>query len=231
MKEPWHRTRPGLFAEVRADVEAFCSTLHVFVDNEVVRIRGTYPVRHESEELDRYHIEIEFPPDYPDRLPIVRETAGRIPWEADRHNSNGVACVLLPEERWWSFPPNKPFLEYLTVPLHNYFLSQSLIEAGGTWPFSEHRHGLDGVIDFYKEQFGTQDTMTAILLLKLVASGRFKGHWPCPCSSGKILRHCHWPGLLVVANRMPRWAAQNSLDNILPYLAFLIGANGICDST
>lgn len=216
MKQPWHRATPALFAQLRADVEAFCSTLHTSVDNDdVVRIRGTFPVRHGNEELDRYGVEIELPLEYPDRLPIVRETAGRIPWEADRHNSNGIVCVLLPEDRWWSFPPEKPFLEYLTVPLHNYFLGQSLVEAGGTWPFSEHRHGLDGIIDFYKERFGTEDAKAAVLLLKLVAAGRFRGHWECPCGSGKKLRRCHWRGLVDVTNRMPRWAAQKSLDDIL----------------
>lgn len=215
MKEPWHRARPALLAQLRADVKAFCSTLHVFVDNDVVLIHGTFPVRHGAEELDRYRIEIEFPREYPDGLPIVRETGGRIPWVADRHNTNGIACVLLPEDRWWSFPPDKPFLDYLTVPLHNYLLGQSLVEAGGTWPFSEHRHGLDGVIDFYKDRFSTDDAKVAVLLLKLVATGRFKGHWPCPCGSGKKLRRCHWPGLLGVANRMPRWAARKSLDDIL----------------
>jgi hypothetical protein len=214
MRESWHRVRPALFAQLCVDVEAFCSTLHVFVAKEAVRIHGTFPVRYETEELDRYQIEIEFPTDYPDQLPIVRETAGRIPWEPDRHNSNGIACVLLPEDRWWSFPPDKPFSYYLTVPLHNYFLGQSLVEAGEIWPFSEHRHGFEGVIDFYKEHFGTDNPKTVLLLLKLVASGRFKGHWQCPCYSGKLLRHCHWQGLLDVANRMPRWAAQKSLDDI-----------------
>jgi hypothetical protein len=215
MKEPWHSARPSLLAELRADVKAFCSTLHVFVEYNIVCVRGTFPVRHETEDLDSYRIEIELPSDHPHRLPIVRETGGRIPWAADRHvNTNGTACVLLPEDRWWSFPPGRPFLDYLTVPLHNYFLGQSVVEAGGTWPFSEHRHGVNGIIDFYKERFHAGDAKVAVLLLKLVATGRFKGHWQCPCASGKKLRHCHWRGLLNVANRMPRSAAQKSLDDI-----------------
>src|SRR5437879_1350610 len=141
MKGSWHRERPTLFDEVRTDVGRFCTTLHVFVADETVRVRGTFPVRHGVEVLDEYRIEIELPPDYPDKLPIVREIGGRIPWEADRHiSTDGSACVLLPEDRWWVFPPNKPFFDYLTVPLHNYFLAQSVVEGGGAWPFRAHEH-------------------------------------------------------------------------------------------
>lgn len=43
------------------------------------------------------------------------------------------------------------------VPLHNYFLGQSIVEACGAWPFGEHRHGLNGVIDFYEERVRTDD--------------------------------------------------------------------------
>ncbi len=214
MKRPWHRQRPALVKEVQEDIEGFCSTLHVFVEDDVVRIRGTFPVRHEGEELDRYAIVVEFPENYPDELPILREVAGRIPWTANRHvYTNGTACVLLPEERWWSFPPDKSFLGYLKGPLHNYFLGQSIVAAGGNWPFGEHGHGLNGVIDFYADQFGTKDAKTIVQLLQLVAEGRFKGHWLCPCGSGDKIRNCH-PEAIAVARKMPPWAARRSLDRI-----------------
>jgi hypothetical protein len=119
MKQPWHRRCPALLEQVRADVEAFCSTLHVFIEGEIVGVRGTFPVLHEDDVLDRYTIEIRFPLDYPDQLPTVREVGGRIPWRADNHvfPATGVCCVLLPEDRWWSFPVGRPFLEYLRGPL------------------------------------------------------------------------------------------------------------------
>ena len=216
MKAPWHHVRPELLDQLRADVEAFCPTLHTFVEDATVVVRGTFPVRHEGEDLDRYSIEIELPADYPERLPIVREVGGRIPWDADRHvYISGTACVLLPEDRWWTFPPDRPFSEYLAVPLHNYFLGQSVVEAGGVWPFSEHRHGLNGVLDFYKARFDTDDHKAVIKLLQLVARGGFKGHWPCPCGGGRRLRDCHWRGVLDVSRQMPRWAAQQSLDGML----------------
>jgi hypothetical protein len=216
VKRPWHRRRPALLAQVQSDVEAFCSTLHVFVEGEVVRVRGTFPVLHEGEVLARYAIEIEFPADYPDRLPIAREVGGRIPRTGKHHvfPATAACCVLLPEDRWWSFPPGRPFSEYLSGPLHNYFLGQSVVAAGGTWPFGEHAHGAKGVIAFYEEKFGTNDPKVVVRSLRALAAGKVRGHWPCPCESGKIIRQCH-PGIIEAAKRVPPWAAQESLDGLI----------------
>lgn len=215
MKLPWHRAKPHLLAQVRTDVEGFCPTLHVFVEDDVVRIRGTFPVRHAGEDLDAYRLEIDFPADYPEELPVVREKGGRIPWTADRHvYTNGNACVLLPEDCWWSFPPGRPFGEYLRGPLHNYFLGQSVFEQTGQWPFGEHHHGWFGAAEFYQDKFGTQDATVVVEGLKLIAEGKVRGHWPCPCGSSKTIRACH-PGIIEVAKKMPAAAAQKSLDSLM----------------
>ena len=141
----------------------------------------------------------------------MREVGGRIPWIADRHCSNGVACILLPEDRWWSFQPSRPFAEYLRGPLHNYLLGQTVFDQTGKWPFGEHAHGWAGVAGFYQEKFGTEDADVVIGGLKLIAGGKVRGHWPCPCKSEKVIRDCH-PGIIEAAKKMPPWAARKSLD-------------------
>jgi hypothetical protein len=35
-----------------------------------------------------------------------------------------------------------------------------------------------------------------LALLKIMADGSYRGHHPCPCGSGKILRKCHGPIML-----------------------------------
>ena len=81
----------------------------------------------------------------------------------------GRRCVLLPEDRWWSFPPGRPFSEYLTVPLHNYFLGRTVVDSGGQWPFSEHAHGWHGVASFYEEKFGTGDEELVVRFLQVIS--------------------------------------------------------------
>lgn len=210
----WHQRNPKLLDEVRQDVTEFCDTLLVHVEGDTVVIRGSFPVRASGEVLDEYAIEVRFPPDYPVGLPAVREVGGRIPWSAKFHAfTNGNTCVILPEERWWVFPPGTRFREYLEGPLHNYFLGQSVVAGGGSWPFGEHAHGWPAVIAFYGEKFGTNEPKAVIGLLSLLSEGRVRGHAQCPCGSGSRIRHCH-PGAIAVAQKMPAWAARVSLDGI-----------------
>ncbi len=214
MKAPWHLRRPKLLAEVRADVQGFAHSLIVFVEGDIVRIRGAFPVLFAGDDLGRYAIEVEFPSDYPDHLPVVREVGGRIPWLGKYHVfTDGTACVLLPEHRWWVFPPGRRFLDYLKGPLHNYFLSQIVVAGGGEWPFGEHDHGLAGVINFYAERLGTNEPKVIVGILEAVAHGRARGHLPCPCGKGPRMRKCH-PQVLALARTMPAWAARESLDRI-----------------
>lgn len=214
MKRPWHQMRPVLLTQVRQDVEQFCPTLHVFAERDGVTIRGTFPVRHDGQELDRYAIRIAFPDVYPEQLPMVREVGGRIPWDGDHHVFvDGVCCVLLNEDRWWSFPLGARFRDYLTGPLHNYLLGQSIVAAGGEWPFGAHEHGALGIIDFYTEKFGTADPKLVVRFLRQLGEGTVRGHLPCPCDSGRPIRHCH-PGLVEVARRMPSWAAKESFGRL-----------------
>lgn len=214
MKQLWYRERPALLAQLRQDVEEFCSTLHVFNEGDRVTVRGTFPVLHEEEILDRYAIRIDFPDDYPNKLPVVREVNGRIPWVADRHVFvAGNCCVLLDEERWWSLPPSAPFRDYLRGPLHNYFLGQTSFESEGHWPFGEHDHGAAGIINFLAQKFGTDEPQLVVRFLTQVATGAVRGHLPCSCESGNKARKCH-PGVIEVARRIPATAARESLDRL-----------------
>jgi hypothetical protein len=101
----------------------------------VVYIRGSLPIIHQGIELDRYQMEIAFPPDYPKSLPRIRETAGRVPLVLDRPStpSTGTACLFVD---WLAEVGREPdFIEYLDEPVRNFFIGQSLVEAGHPWPF------------------------------------------------------------------------------------------------
>lgn len=146
MSLPWHRANPALFEKERAEVEAAYPSLHFHVVNDVVFVRGTFPTVGEGEVLDRYRIEIELPRDSLKSTPIVREVANRIPQTSDRHMNpaDGTACVLLPDERWRVWPIGATLLDFLNGPVRNFFLGQSLVEAGEPWPFGQWSHGVDG---------------------------------------------------------------------------------------
>ena len=167
-------------------------------------IRGTIPVSG-----DRYAIEISFLADYPNSLPQVRETGGRIPWTPDRHVNpeDKTACVCLPDE-WFLQRLDTTFLTFLRGPVCNYFLGQKAFEMYGQWPFGERRHGIDGIFDFYKEYLETSDHNVVRNYLTCLSHDVVKGHWDCPCGSGKRIRNCHHQQIADLRKRIPRHIAS-----------------------
>src|SRR5207253_22252 len=128
---------------------------------------------------------------WPKGTPILRETGGRIPWVSHRHvNPNGVACPIVPEE-WLLNPQHDSVLAFLDGPVRNFFLGQSLAERGDAWPFGERPHGRAGLLQSYGEMLGTTDQSAIPAYLDCLSRREIKGHFECPCGSGKRVRNCH----------------------------------------
>src|SRR5947209_20268331 len=131
MRKPWYKSNPELFAQTTQEIETNYPELRVVVENDTVFLRGSFKIEENGETLDRYLIEIQFPDDYAESIPILREVDGRIPWTADRHvnNSTGEACAIVPEE--WLLRPDKDSIgSFLSGPGRYFFHGQSLVEQG-----------------------------------------------------------------------------------------------------
>jgi hypothetical protein len=214
---PWHRRSPQLAEDIRADLRARYPSLHLFIEaDSTSTVRGTFPVRApDGRAVDRYQVSIDVPVDYPRSLPIVREVGGRIPWKADFHvNSDGVACVLLPDDRWRCFPEGAPFVRFLEGPVHDFFLGQSLVALGEEWPFGQWSHGAEGVREYYQWLLQTEDLGTIVRFLQVLARLNWKGHLDCPCGSGKKIRRCCHSKTLDLRNKIPPAVARKALETL-----------------
>jgi hypothetical protein len=179
--------------DLRRDLRSTYPTLHAFRNTAGhVEIAGAFVVRGASgEELDRYGISIVLLPEFPDKLPIVRETGGRIPWHENRHvEHDGRACVMIEEDRWRCFPAGSSILDFIGVPVANFFLSQSYFEEHGKWPLGEWEHGFDGIFQYYRWLIGTESNLTVYRFLYVLAKRDAKPHYQCPCGSGKRIKRC-----------------------------------------
>lgn len=215
MRSTWHHRHPELADQIRGDLSSRYPNLHLFIDPDGTAIvRGTFPVRsREGEKLDRYQVCIQLPPDYPKGLPVVREIGGRIPWKAELHvDSEGKACVFLPDERGQCFPEGASFLQFLEGPLHNFFLGQSLVALGEQWPFGEWSHGREGVREYYESLLETHDVPTILRFLRILTRPAVKGHWSCPCGSGKKIRQCCRTRLESLRNTISPVEARRALQ-------------------
>jgi hypothetical protein len=216
MSQPWHKANPGLFEKEKSEVETAYPNLHVYIVDDVVLVRGTFPIVFEGRQLDGYLIEIAVAKDHPKSIPIVRETGGRIPRTADRHMNpaDGTACVLLPDERWRVWPHGSTLLPFLEGPVRNFFLGQSLVDFGDPWPFGQWGHGADGIREYYTELLGSNDVRVIKAYLDCLSKKKIKGHWPCPCRSGRRLRECHWTLVQDLTAKIPRRVAAGSLGKL-----------------
>jgi hypothetical protein len=215
MRQAWHERNPELVEQIRADLRARYPSLQLFIEPDGTAIvRGTFPVRSpEGRVLDRYQVSIELPPDYPESLPIVREVGGRIPWKPEFHvNADGMACVLLPDDRWRCFPEGAPFVQFLDGPVHDFFLGQSLVALGEDWPFGQWSHGAKGVYEYYCWLLQTDDADTVLRHLWVLAKLSLKGHWECPCGSGEKIRRCCRARIAELRGKISPRVARQALD-------------------
>jgi hypothetical protein len=203
--------------DLRRDLRTTYPTLHAFRNTAVyIEIAGAFVVRGTSgEELDRYSISIVLAPEFPDRLPIVRETGGRIPWHEDRHvERDGRACVMIEEDRWRCFPAGSSILDFIGVPVANFFLSQSYFEEHGEWPLGEWEHGVDGIFQYYRWLIGTESNPTVFRFLYVISCRELKPHFDCPCGSGKKIKRCCHAMILELRRKIPWQLARSRLERL-----------------
>lgn len=213
----WKMSRTQVLEEIRSELASGFPSLHLFEQpGQDPEVRGTFEVRGEAGSvLDTFLVRIQIPPDYPRSLPVVWEVGGRIPCLQGRHiESDGKACVLLPDERWRTFPIGASFSEYLRGPLHSFFLSQVAFELTGEWPFGEWGHGGHGIVQFYQEMLGTNDPITIALFLESLSKGRFEPLRSCFCGSGNRLAACCKKKWLDVRQKVDPQTARRSLGHL-----------------
>jgi hypothetical protein len=216
MRRAWFEENPALLEEVRTSISADQPDLRLAIVDGFVSARGSYALHDGEVVLDRYQVEIRFPREYPNALPVVEEIGGRIPRTADRHvSSDGTACLLVPEE--WLLSQDPSFKAFLSGPMKNFFLGQFLVDAGMPWPFGQRSHGREGLIEAYMQLLGINDSNRVAAYLDCLRKKALKGHFDCPCGSNKRLRNCHRAELQELSQRIPPAIAQQAYERLIKW--------------
>ena len=192
-RTPWFQENQDFYRSLNHEVGEVYPELHFLIRNNTAFLRGSFPIREGKKTVDRFHIEVEFPPHYPKGIPVVFEIAGRIPRTADRHTyPSGEACLYFPLQLAEVVPEGTGLLDFLSGPVLSFFFSQTYFEQTGKWPFGEWPHGEKALFEFYSSILGINNQLVISQFLRVINKKEIKGHWPCPCGSGKLLRHCHF---------------------------------------
>ena len=215
----WWKIRPSALDDITTALSAQPLLRLTEVDGKLI-LKGMFGVKSEGQTVDSFPVRIHFPGNYPHGLPIVEVLGERIPTSPDRHiNSDRSACLYVPEE-WLAHRPDDRFLTFLRIPVRNFFLGQLYYETHKRFPpTGERQHYGAGLIDAYSDTLGVPAKINEIhYWLRILASNRSKGHWKCPCGSGKIVRQCCRQLVFDKQQNTPVWLAKRMKREILKEL-------------
>lgn len=107
-------------------------------------------------------------------------------------NSDKSFCLGVLLDNYLKMQHNPTILNFFNLLVDPYLYSFEYLKEFGIMPFGERKHGLDGVLEFYREYFHENDVLKCIKLLQfIVKNDRYRGHHLCPCGSGFTTRKCH----------------------------------------
>ena len=205
---PWFERNPTLYSRITEIAESEFPTLHLRQEAGTAYLRGRLNIMAPqlASPIAFYDIELEFPPNYPEADPIVRETGGLICKDADHHfQKDGSACLFLPEARWQQCRAHPTLAEFIDGPVKAFFAWQAHVSLTGQKPPSgEWEHGLEAILRFYFEQLRTNDVRVVRTFLRYMTAKKVKHHWRCYCGSGRSLQRCHVGQVQFLRERIPR---------------------------
>lgn len=168
--------------------------------NDEAVLSGTLPFEASAEGFepitDRFEIELIIPNVFPDALPNVRETAGRIERNYPHTSGDGTLCLAVPVEQRRIFldqPSLLGFVNRLVIP---FLYGYCYWNRHGQHPFGEEAHGQEGILRHYIDTLHLADELAALAVVCFLFEHGYRGHHNCPCGSGIKVRNCHGPALL-----------------------------------
>ena len=162
-------------------------------------VSGALPFEASVEGLETitelFAIELNIPKNFPESLPLVWETDGRIDANYEHRLTNDALCLAVPNEQHRIFfeqPTLLGFVNRLVIP---FLYGYCFWKKHGYHPFDEAAHGNEGILRHYIDSLGLRDELAALAAISFLFQHGYRGHHFCPCGSGLIVRACHGPAL------------------------------------
>lgn len=171
---------------------------------------------------DSFRIRIEIPRAFPSEVPKVTEIGDKIPHNIDFHVfPNGTLCLGSPirlRKCLNENPTLQGFIEKSLIPFL-YAMSKHL-RTGERFVFGELTHGVEGLLDDYRDVFHVETNKQVIQILELLSvKKRESNKKKCPCGCGKRVAKCSFKEKLnLLRNITSRSVFKKELDRIVDYL-------------
>ena len=76
----------------------------------------------------------------------------------------------------------------------------------------------------YGEMVGSNQPSVIQEYLRCLTEEQIRGHWDCPCGSGKKLRNCHILDVATLQKRIPPHVAKSALKRLHTHTKGQVGA-------
>ncbi len=140
---------------------------------------------------DEFEVEIAVSSQFPNEIPHVWETGGRIPKSYHKFENQSL-CLGSPARLRMLVKGEPTLLAFVRKCVIPYLYGFSLHSRNGLVPFGELAHGVDGLIQDYTELFGVADGEVVVEMVRLASlNKRDANRLRCPCGSGRRLGKCH----------------------------------------
>jgi len=153
---------------------------------------------------DGYQLELSIPYGFPEQIPLVRETGGRIPPSYHKLD-NGALCLGSPTRLRLTLTESPSIIRFVERCLIPYLYGHSYFERYHSLPFAELKHGKDGLLQDLASLIGTEreDIIPEFVWLTAMKK-RLANRQRCPCGSQRRLGRCHHRRINAIRDRLGR---------------------------
>ena len=211
----WWKKNPAFFAKEQKRISTSFPSLQFHISQDTVFLSGKLQIV----DIASFDIEIKFPDDYPDSLPIVKETGTKIPISNERHiNSDGTCCLSVPAIIHKKLSKNYTVIDFIEKYVVPFFANQLHFEIYSSWANGDFSHGSRGIVECYQELLNVQQLKIIVALLKIALQTFPKTNKKCPCDSNKKLKKCHLNMMIDLRISIPHSVLRNDYQILSKYL-------------
>lgn len=156
------------------------------------------------------------PFEFPNKLPIVRDIEKKIDSKFHK-NADDVLCLACDTEMFLDLKSRKnvticDFIERYLLP---YLYSYTYYKKYGKVPFGDRSHGIQGILEFYRDYFELENMEIVYQFLEYMALKKYRGHNLCLCGSKKKLRNCHGIKVITLLEKVGKVNILNDYNKFL----------------
>ncbi len=148
--------------------------------------------------VETFAVRIQYTENFPNAYPLAYEIGGRFPKaNSDLHvNSDGTLCLNVEQDEILGTRNGISTIDFIqNVLIPNLAWRVCKLE-GLTTDLKEYRHGMEGIVDSYKEKLGTDNIRLILLLIGKAALNQLpERNERCICGSEKKYKQCHYPAI------------------------------------